>query len=94
MSSEIFLNGRLPLCSPTIQQNCVQGAQLLVSVPHFYAVTRSCGGEQATVVENQVIVNNIVDPSSLAPSPDGPDTVNPGNAAADVLRRRPSRWCS
>ena len=80
MSSEIFVNGVLPLCSATVQQNCLQGAQLLVSVPQFYTVTRSCSGEQATVVENQVIVNNIVDPSSLAPSLDGPDTVNPGAA--------------
>ena len=78
MSSEIFVNGHLPLCSATLQQNCLQGAQLLVSIPQFYAVTRSCGGEQATVVENQVIVNAVVDPSSLVPSPDGPDTVNPG----------------
>lgn len=80
MSSEIFVNGQLPLCSATLQQNCLQGAQLLVSIPQFYTVTRSCGGEQATVVENQVIVNTVVDPSSLAPSPDGPGTVNPGTS--------------
>jgi hypothetical protein len=30
------------------------GAQLLVSIPQFYSVTRSCSGEQMTVVENQV----------------------------------------
>jgi hypothetical protein len=80
MSSEVFVNGALPVCSATVVQNCLQGAQLLVSIPQFYTVTRSCGGEQATVVENQVIVNNIVDPSSLRPSADGPDTVNPGAA--------------
>jgi hypothetical protein len=77
MSSEVFLNGVLPVCSATVQQNCLQGAQLLVSVPQFYSVTRSCGGEQATVVENQVIVNNVVNPLSLAPTGTGPDTVNP-----------------
>jgi hypothetical protein len=78
MSSEVFVNGHLPLCTATVQQNCLQGAQLLVSVPQFYTVARSCGGEQATVVENQVIVNSVVDPSTLAPSLLGPDTVNPG----------------
>ncbi len=77
MSSQVFLNGVLPVCSATVQQNCLQGAQLLVSIPQFYTVTRSCGGEQVTVIENQVIVNNVVDPASLAPSPAGPDTVNP-----------------
>lgn len=78
MSSEIFVNGVIPLCSATVQTNCVQGAQMLVSVPHFYTVTRSCDGQQVTVVENQVVVNNVVDPATLAPVVGGPDTVNPG----------------
>ena len=77
MSSQVFVNGVLPMCSATVQQNCLQGAQLLVAIPQFYTVTRSCGGEQATIVENQVIVNNVIDPATLAPTPDGPDTVNP-----------------
>jgi hypothetical protein len=51
---------------------------MLVSVPHFYTVTRSCDGQQVTVVENQVVVNNVVDPTTLAPLVGGPDTVNPG----------------
>jgi hypothetical protein len=78
MSSEIFVNGVLPMCSASVQSNCLLGAQMLVSIPQFYAVNRSCGGESATVVENQVIVNTVVDPASLAPSPGGPDSVNPG----------------
>jgi len=77
MSSQVFVNGVLPTCSATVQQNCLQGAQLLVSVPQFYTVARTCGGNQATVVENQVIVNNVVSLASLAPSTNGPDTVNP-----------------
>src|SRR5262249_34977570 len=27
MSSEVFVNGVLPICSATVQQNCLQGAQ-------------------------------------------------------------------
>jgi len=77
MSSQVFVNGVLPTCSATVQQNCLQGAQLLVSVPQFYTVDRTCGGNQATVVENQVIVNNVVSLASLAPTTNGPDTVNP-----------------
>ncbi|HET7696008.1 MAG TPA: HYR domain-containing protein [Vicinamibacterales bacterium] len=77
MSSEIFVNGVIPICSATVTQNCVQGAQLIVSVPHFYTVNRTCDGTQAIVVENQVIVNNVVDPATLAPDVGGPDTVNP-----------------
>ena len=80
MSSQVFVNGVLPTCSATVQQNCRIGAQLLVSVPQFYTVTRSCGGDTATVVENQVIVNNVVDLSSLAPTLNGPDTVNPATS--------------
>lgn len=77
MSSQIFVNGVIPICSATVTQNCVQGAQLVASVPQFYTVTRSCDGTEATVVENQVVVNNVVDPATLAPVPGGPDTVNP-----------------
>ena len=77
MSSEIFVTGVLPTCSATVTQNCLQGAQLLVSIPQFYTVNRTCSGEQAVVVENQVIVNNVVSLASLAPSATGPDTVNP-----------------
>jgi hypothetical protein len=77
MSSQVFVNGVLPACSATVTQNCLQGAQLVASVPQFYTVTRSCDGTQAIVVENQVIVNNVVDPATLAPVPDGPSTVNP-----------------
>ena len=77
MSSSVFLTGVVPTCTSTLQLNCVQGAQLLVSTPQFYSVTRSCDGEQMTVVENHVTVNSIVDVGSLAPSLSGPDTVNP-----------------
>ena len=77
MSSQIFVNGVIPVCSATVTQNCVQGAQLLASVPQFYTVTRSCDGLETIVVENQVIVNNVVDPATLAPVAGGPDTVNP-----------------
>jgi hypothetical protein len=77
MSSEVFLTGVLATCSASVTQNCLQGAQLLVSIPQFYTVNRTCDGQQAVVVENQVIVNNVVDLASLAPSATGPDTVNP-----------------
>lgn len=68
MSAKVFVNGAL---------TGVTGAQLLVTVPHFTTVTRTCNGEQVTVVENQVIVNTVIDPASLVRTPGGPDTVNP-----------------
>jgi hypothetical protein len=68
MTAKLFVNGTL---------TGVTSAQLLVSIPHFTTVTRTCGGEPVTIVENQVVVNSVVDPASLARTSGGPDTVNP-----------------
>lgn len=68
MTAKLFVNGTL---------TGVSSAQVLVSVPHFTTVVRSCGGEPITLVENQVVVNTVLDPARLARTAGGPDTVNP-----------------
>jgi HYR domain len=68
MSAKVFVNGTL---------TGVTGAQLLVSVPQFATVFRTCDGAPINTVENQVVVNTVIDTASLTPTSGGPDTVNP-----------------
>ena len=68
ITAKMFVNGSL---------TGITSAQLLVSIPHFTTVTRTCDGQPITSVENQVVVSTVVDPASLARTPGGPDTVNP-----------------
>ena len=68
MTAKMFVNGSL---------TGITSAQLLVSIPHFTTVTRTCGAQPITIVENQVVVSTVIDPASLARTPGGPDTVNP-----------------
>lgn len=71
LSAKVFVNGTL---------SGVTGAQLIVSIPTFTTVTRACDGQQVTVVENQVVSNTVLSQGQLgllAPTPGGPDTVNP-----------------
>ena len=68
MTAKTFVNGSL---------TGITSAQLLVSIPHFTTVTRTCGGQPITIVENQVVVSTVLDPAALARTAGGPDTVNP-----------------
>ena len=68
MSAKVSVNGTL---------TNVTGAQLIVSVPQFTTVTRSCDGQPVTLVENQVVYNAVINPADLAPTAGGPNTVNP-----------------
>ena len=68
MTAKMFVNGSL---------TGITSAQLLVSIPHFTTVTRTCDTQPITTVENQVVVSTVIDPASLTRTPGGPDTVNP-----------------